>query len=204
MKRIAAFVLPLGLMLAACLGFAGSGRDALAQADEPGEYVLGDPSAPVTIIEYASLTCPHCAHFHTQTLPELKKRYIDTGKVRLEMHDFPLDRVALQAAVIAHCGGPERYPGFIDVLFRSQERWATAPDPVVALTQIARMGGLQPEDVNACLADEALTNRILQSRLDAQEEYDISSTPSFVIDGEVHAGDQGVEGFTQLLDPLVN
>lgn len=203
MNRIAAFLFPLSVLVAASLGLVSSGSGARAQSDESFEYVLGDPNAPVTVIEFASLTCPHCASFHNQTLPELQKRYIDTGKVQLVMRDFPLDRVALQAAVVARCGGPERYKGFIDVLFRSQERWARAPDPVVALTQIARMGGLPPEQVNACLADEALTNRILQTRLDAQEEYEISSTPSFVIDGEVHAGDQGIDGFAALLDPLI-
>src|SRR6478735_6633041 len=111
-------------------------------AADLGESAIGDATAPVTIIEYSSLTCPHCAAFHTQTLPELTKRYIDTGKVRLVLRDFPLDETALKASVIAHCAGPERVPEFVEVFFTRQQSWARAADPVQALTQLARLGGL--------------------------------------------------------------
>jgi hypothetical protein len=91
-----------------------------AFAAEPSEQTLGDPDAPVTIIEYASLTCPHCAQFHNEVLPDLKERYIETGKVQLIYRDFPLDERALMAAALAHCAGPDRYFGFLDVLFETQ------------------------------------------------------------------------------------
>lgn len=174
-----------------------------ARAADLGEPAIGDPAAPVTIIEYSSLTCPHCAHFHTQTLPELKKRYIDTGKVRLVLRDFPLDQNALKAAVIAHCAGPERQPQFVEVFFAQQQNWARAADPVQALKQLAQLGGLGADKVDACLADKSLEDAILKARLDGQEKYDIKSTPSFIIDGKTYSGDQGVEKFVEIIDPLL-
>ena len=90
------------------------------------EFIIGKPEAPITIVEYASLTCPHCARFHTDTLPKLKEKYIEPGKVRLVYRDFPLDRYALQGSMMARCAGPERYLGFIDVMFMTQDSWARA------------------------------------------------------------------------------
>ncbi|MDX6751556.1 DsbA family protein [Geminicoccaceae bacterium 1502E] len=174
-----------------------------SRAAEVTERVIGEPDAPVTIIEYASLTCPHCASFHRDVLPGLKERYIDTGKVKLVFRDFPLDQVALRAAVVAHCGGPARYGQFLDVLFENQERWAHAEDPVAALKQIASLAGLSGEQVDACLADEQMIDAVLQSRLDAQQEYDVRSTPTFVIDGKVYPGGRDVEAFAEIIEPLL-
>jgi protein-disulfide isomerase len=175
-----------------------------SSAAEPAEHALGDPDAPVTIIEYASLTCPHCADFHTGVLPELKERYIATGKVRLIYRDFPLDQRALNAAVLAHCAGPDRYFGFLDVLFETQQSWARADDHLAALKRLGRLGGLSESQMDHCLADEALIDRILQTRLDAQDQHDISSTPSFVIDGRTLSGARSVEEFGALIDPLLD
>lgn len=173
-------------------------------AAEPQEQILGDPNAPVTIIEYASLTCPHCAYFHTEVLPELKERYIATGKVRLIYRDFPLDQMALAAAALAHCSGPDRYFSMLDVLFETQSKWAQAKDPIAALKRLGKLGGLSEQQIDACLADEELTNGILQTRLDGQNEFDVSSTPTFVIDGETYAGARDIEGFSELIDPLLD
>lgn len=167
------------------------------------ESGIGDAAAPVTIVEYSSLTCSHCAAFHNTTLPELKKRYIDTGKVRLVLRDFPLDQVALKAAVIAHCAGPERRPQFIDVFFAQQASWIRAKDPVQALKQLAQLGGLSAEKADACLADKSLEDAVLQARLDGQQKFDISSTPTFIVDGKSYAGDQSIEQFAALVDPLL-
>jgi protein-disulfide isomerase len=175
-----------------------------SSAAEPQEEALGDPNAPVTIIEYASLTCPHCAHFQKDVLPKLKERYIATGKVRLVYRDFPLDQRALAAAILAHCAGPERYFGFVDVLFQTQESWARADDYVAALKQIGKLGGLTEKQMDACFADQDLTNRILQSRLDAQKEHDVSSTPTFIIDGKAYPGARDIDEFASLIDPLLN
>jgi protein-disulfide isomerase len=143
----------LASIVAALVGAAALGT---ARAAEVSEGVIGDPNAPVTMIEYSSLTCPHCAAFHKETLPGLKERYIDTGKVRLVLRDFPLDETALKAAVIAHCAGPERYPTFVDVFFNQQESWARAGDPVAALKQLAKLGGLAETEIDACLADKSM------------------------------------------------
>src|SRR5262245_61512941 len=102
-------------------------------AVQPGDHVLGDAKAPITLIEYASFTCPHCAHFHTQILPEIKKKWIDTGKVKLIYRDFPLDQVAAKAAQIAECAPSDRYFGVVDLIFRGQSQWAAAGDPIAEL-----------------------------------------------------------------------
>jgi protein-disulfide isomerase len=174
-----------------------------ARAADLGEPSIGDPAAPVTIIEYSSMTCPHCAAFHANTLPELKERYIDAGKVRLVLRDFPLDQNALRASMIAHCAGEDRYPQFVEVFFAQQASWARANDPVQVLKQLAQLGGLSADKVDACLADKALEEAILQARLDGQEKYDIKSTPSFIIDGKTYSGDQSVQKFAEIIDPLL-
>jgi protein-disulfide isomerase len=175
----------------------------LGQTSEPQEEALGSPNAPVTIIEYASLTCPHCAHFQKDVLPKLKERYIATGKVRLVYRDFPLDQRALAASVLAHCAGPDRYFGFLDVLFQTQETWAGADDYVAALKRIGKLGGLTESQMDACFADQKLNNQVLQSRLDAQNQHNVSSTPTFIIDGKTYAGARDINEFASLIDPLL-
>jgi len=148
------------------------------------DRVIGDPAAPITIIEYASLTCPHCANFHADTLPKLEKDWIETGKAKLIYRDYPLDRYAASAAMIARCAPTDKYFTFLNAFFAQQKTWSRADDPVKVLTQLAGLGGMSKEDVDACLANEALQDGILQMRLEGQMEYDINSTPSFVIDGK--------------------
>jgi protein-disulfide isomerase len=172
-------------------------------AAEPSEQVLGNPNAPVTMIEYASLTCPHCAEFHNDVLPDLKERYIATGKVRLIYRDFPLDERALTAAALAHCAGPDRYFGFLDVLFQTQASWAGADDYVGALKKLGKLGGMSDQQMDQCFADEELTNGILQTRLDGQNEHGVSSTPTLVINDQVFAGARSIEDLSQVIDPLV-
>jgi protein-disulfide isomerase len=174
-----------------------------SSAAEPQEQILGDPQAPVTIIEYASLTCPHCAQFHTEVLPELKERYIVPGKVRLIYRDFPLDQRALTAAALAHCAGPDRYFSFLDVLFQTQASWAQADDHVAALKRLGKLGGLSEAQIDACLADEELTDGILRIRLEGQDQHQIASTPTLVIDGETYAGSRDVEELGAVIDPLI-
>ena len=173
-------------------------------AAEPQEQILGKPDAPVTIIEYASLTCSHCAQFHNEVLPKLKERYIAPGKVRLIYRDFPLDQTALAAATLAHCAGPERYFSMLEVLFETQSNWARAEDPIAALKQLGKLGGLTDQAMDACLADETLTNGILQGRLAGENEYKIGSTPTFIIDGKAYPGSRDVEEFAKLIEPLLD
>src|SRR5689334_23792973 len=132
-------------MLAPAIG--GVAQAAETPSVTPQDHVLGKADAPVTIIEYASLTCPHCAAFDRETLPKLKEKWIDTGKAKLVYRNFPFDKPALQAAMIAACAPSDRYFNFIDVLFQQQQQWATAQDPVAALTRIAKLGGLSDAQV---------------------------------------------------------
>jgi protein-disulfide isomerase len=173
-------------------------------AAEPGEQVLGDPDAPVTLIEYASLTCPHCAQFHTEILPDLKERYIATGKVRLIYRDFPLDERALMAAALAHCAGPDRYFGFLDVLFETQSSWAQAGDYLAALRRLGKLGGMSDAQIDQCLADQELIDGILQTRLDGQNDHQVSSTPTLVINGTVYPGSRSIEALSEVIDPLLD
>jgi protein-disulfide isomerase len=188
-----------GLALAVSLQAAGRSLAAREATDQ----VLGDPNAAVTIIEYASLTCPHCAAFHRETLPALKERYIDPGKVKLVFRDFPLDEAALRGAMLAHCAGPKRYFGFLDVLFRQQQSWGRASDPRASLTQLGKLGGMSEEEIQACFADKELEESILQVRLEAQQQHDVSSTPSFIIDGKTIAGGRSPDEMAQMIDPLL-
>jgi protein-disulfide isomerase len=166
------------------------------------DFILGDPGAPVTMIEFASLTCPHCASFHRDILPQLKKDYIDTGKMRLVYRDFPTSPVelALAAAMLARCGGEDRFFGFVEVLYRSQERWSRSENPRRELEQIARMGGMSRADFDACVDDKALLEK-LQARTRRDEaRYGIRSAPSFILDGRKLSRVQTVENFRDVLD----
>lgn len=174
-----------------------------SSAADVAERSLGDPDAPVTIIEYSSLTCPHCAAFHNEVLPDLKERYIETGKVRMIFRDFPLNEPAVDAAVLAHCAGEDRYVGFLDVLFQTQPNWSSAANPRDALKQLGKLGGLAESDIDACFNDEAMQNAVLQSRLDGSNEHQVQSTPTFVVNGEVYPGNRSIDEFAAIIDPLV-
>lgn len=164
------------------------------------EQSMGSEDAPVTMIEYSSLTCPHCADFHTDTLPKLKEQYIDTGKLRLVFRDFPLDPVATGAAMLAHCVGPDRYFGFLDALFRSQSTWAGSPQPIQELERLSRFAGLSPEQFRTCLQDRDLLQALQQRAEQAKAEHGITSTPTFIIEGEKLEGSLPLERFQSVID----
>ena len=178
-------------------------RSAWAQEALP-DMVMGDPEAPVEIIEYSSMTCPHCAVFHTETLPTIKERYIDTGKAKLVFREFPLDRVALNASAVARCAGPDSYFSFVDVLFRTQVQWSHAEDPTAELKKIVHMGGLDPAMVDACLEDQSIIDGILAVRLNGDQTYEIRSTPTFIINGDSYSGEMTVEQFEEVLTPYLD
>ena len=167
------------------------------------DRVMGDPNAPIEIIEYSSLTCPHCRQFHTKILPKLKKNYIDTGRAKLVYRDFPFDQLGLTAALLARCAPPARYFQFLDVLFQNQEKWASDPDPIKALARIGTLGGLGEADFRACRNNKAIVDGVLQSRLDGGNRYQVNSTPSFIVNGEKRiVGSQPYEVFDDLLKKL--
>ena len=159
---------------------------------QPNDHVLGDPKAPITLIEYASLTCPHCAHFSVAVLPELKKKWIDTGKVKLIYRDFPLDQTALKAAQLAECAGKDKYFGVIDMIFETQPKWATASDPMAELGKSLRIAGMGENEVKACLANDAVANGVVADYRGG-ETLGVNSTPTLFINGTEFKGARSVE-----------
>lgn len=166
------------------------------------DRILGNADAPITIIEYASLTCPHCAHFTNEVLPELKKKWIDTGKVKLVLRDFPLDEPALRAAMIARCAPPDRFYAYVDTFFATQDKWVMAKDYREALARIVKLGGMSQDEFDNCLKNTDFENKILQGRLVASKELDVNSTPTFFINGTKFAGAPTVEEFDKALSAL--
>src|ERR1700756_1278100 len=166
------------------------------------DRILGNPDAPITIIEYASLTCPHCAHFTNEILPELKKKWIDSGKVKLVLRDFPLDEPALRAAMIAHCAPRDRFYAYVDTFFATQDKWVMAKDYREALARIVKLGGMSQDEFDNCLKNTNLENKILEERLAASKELDVNSTPTFFINGTKFTGAPSVEEFDKALSAL--
>lgn len=144
-----------------------------------GARVLGKADAPITINEYASLTCHHCSNFHKNVLPEVKKELIETGKAKLVFHDFPLDAYALKAAMMARCAPEDKYYPLISVIFNNQERWTKAKDVEAALAQLGVLAGMDPDRIKACMASEDLKKAIVEKLQTAQKAENIHETPSF-------------------------
>jgi protein-disulfide isomerase len=168
------------------------------------DRILGKPNAPITIIEYASMTCPHCAHFENDVLPQLKKEWIDTGKAKLILRDFPLDKLALRAAMIARCAPPGQFYAFVDTFFATQEQWVMASDYKAALLRLAKLGGMSPQQFDKCLADKALEDKIIESRLVADKVLGVDATPTFFVNGKKFPGAPTVEEFDKLLSGLAS
>jgi len=173
------------------------------------DIVLGDAAAPVTMIEYASLSCPHCASFYSEAFATVKAEYIDTKKVKFIYRDFPLNQPALNAAMVALChyknsGNPEKYHDFVKILFRTQESWAFVPDFANKLSSIAKLDGMSEEVFNKCLTDTKLQESILKSRMDAAKILEIQSTPSFVFNGELISGFGGLTEIKKILDRKIS
>lgn len=175
----------------------------LSDLNEPGpmgDKVLGDEDAPVTIIEYASMTCGHCAAFHNETLPEIKEKYIDTGKAKLIFREFPFDNRAYAAFMLARCADDQYYFPMVDVLFKQQQVWAGAEDPRGPLLQIAKLAGFTQESFEACLKNQEVLDSVNQVRSRAAENYGVSSTPTFFINGEKHTGNMSAEEMAAIID----
>lgn len=187
----AAFFLGLGLVT--------SKADAQLLQD----MVLGRPDAPVTIIEYSSLTCPHCANFHVNSLPTFKEQYIDTGKVRLIYRDFPFEPIGTKAAQLARCmPNEDSYFRFLDILFRQQMQWSRAADPIAALVDLGKLAGLSEERARACVNDPKIEEYVLGQRIQGQRDG-VNSTPTFVINGQPYPGARSPQQLAQLVDPII-
>ncbi len=178
----------------------------VAQLMEKGpldENVMGQASAPVTIIEYSSMTCPHCARFHINVLPKLKEKYIDAGKVRYIIREFPLDDLAAGASMLARCAGPMRYFAIVDTLYAKQEEWAFAQNPLAELQKFAKQFGFTEERFNQCLSDQKLLDGINWVSSRGRDKFGVRSTPSFFINGQPLKGENSVEAFEKIIDPLL-
>jgi protein-disulfide isomerase len=170
-----------------------------------GEMTLGPANAPVTIIEYASMTCSHCAHFATTTMPELKKRYIDSGKVRYMLREFPLDPLAAAGFMLARCAAkddPNKYYALIDTLFQQQTTWVVQK-PVEPLQAIGRQAGLSAQAFDACLANQSMLDKIESVRKTATEKLGVNSTPTFFINGEKVSGDISIDDLAKKMEPYL-
>lgn len=183
------------------LGVSAAGAQTIDVPAALADRVLGNADAPVTIVDYSSLTCPHCADFHTQTLPQIKKEYLDTGKAKLIFRDFPFDQWALKASMMARCAPKERYYPLLDVLFKQQGVWSRDADPAKALKQIGALAGLSDATVEACWASKELADGILNIQIDGSNRDGVKATPTFVINGkEKISGSKPFEAFAKAID----
>ena len=170
-----------------------------------GDIALGPADARVTIVEYASMTCPHCAAFTKETFPKLKATYIDTGKVRYVFREFPLDQLALLGAQLARCiakGDPVKFFGAIDVLFATQEEWANNA-PIEPLKRVTKQLGMNDQEFEACAANESIGNGIIATRDYAYDRLKVNATPSFFINGQLLRGEASLEEFAKIIDPIL-
>ena len=174
----------------------------LYKAGPLGDKVLGSDSAPVTIVEYASVTCPHCATFHQKTYPALKSKYIDTGKVKLIFREFPTQPAAVATAgfMLARCAEDKYYP-MLDAIFSQQQSWAQ--DPYNGLLRIARQAGFSQEKFDACLKDQKLAEQIQAVAQRGNEQFKVESTPTFFINGKKYVGALSMPELEKILEPLL-
>jgi protein-disulfide isomerase len=179
---------------------------------KPTDMVHGSTNAPVTFIEYASMTCPHCAAFQKDVIPLLNKDYVETGKVKVVFREFPLDGAARMASAVARCFAGDQYFSFIDLLFANQSNWIkdfdgnqqiTKEDIVEGLTQMARQAGMPREKVESCADDKNNLALVDGNWQEGQTRYNVNSTPTFVINGVNHTGEIPYDQLKKILDPLV-
>jgi protein-disulfide isomerase len=177
----------------------------MAKLLEPGalpEKSLGKEDAPVTIVEYASMTCGHCAHFHETTFPALKEKYIDTGKARLILREFPFDPRAEAGFMLARCSN-DNYFAMVDVLFKQQEAWAGVENAKEALLQISKLAGFSQESFEACLTDQKLLEDVRAVRARGEADFKVDSTPTFFINGNTYKGAMSIEEMSAIIDGML-
>lgn len=165
-------------------------------------FMMGNPNAPVKLIEYASMTCPHCAHFHETTLPALTSKYIDSGKVRLVFREFPFDPRAEGAFMLARCSD-DKYFQMVSVLFQQQQNWAAVENAKDALLQLAKLAGFSQQTFEACLTDQKLLDDIRAVRERGGKDFSVDSTPTFFINGSKYPGALSIEEMSAIIDPLL-
>ena len=170
------------------------------------DFVIGNEDAKITIIEYASLSCSHCADFHVNTLETLKKEYIDTGKVRMVFRDYPFNYPALLGSMVLRCI-PENYRyDYMNALFKLQTDWVNKKNKktIQELYKIMQSGGMTKEEYDACIYNTELENEILEGVMEAQNQFNIKSTPSFIINGKLIEGNKSIKEFRQIIDKILS
>lgn len=190
--------------LTAAVSSTGLSSMAWAQETKKGEVIdmfLGNPDAAVTMTEYASFTCPHCATFHTTVMPSLKSEYIDTGKIKFVYREVYFDRLGLWGGMLARCGGPKKYFGITDMLYKRQREWTKGEGAEIAqnLYKIGRIAGLKNADMEACLQDQDMAKALVAEFQKNADADGINSTPTILINGVNH-GNKSYEEFKKLLD----
>jgi len=166
-----------------------------------GEMTMGPDKAKVTIIEYASSSCPHCANFYKTTFQDLKKQYIDTNKIRFVFREFPHNDAGLAGFMIARCAPKEKYFPVVETLFEQQEMWLQAP--LDGLSKIAKAAGFSQEAFDACMKNVDVAKGILAVRDNAEKNYGVDSIPTFFINGQLLKGETSIEKFKEIIDPLL-
>ncbi len=170
------------------------------------DFFIGDPDAPITIIEYASMSCSHCADFHNDTLSSLKNEFIDTGKVKFVFRDFPFNYPALAGSMIVSCVPNEVRYEYMNALYKLQKSWVfkDIAKTKAELYKIMQSGGMQQDEFDACLSDINLENDILEGVMNAQKEFNIRSTPSFIVNGVLYSGNKNIKEFRQIIDKILS
>ncbi|ASV85636.1 MULTISPECIES: DsbA family protein [Ochrobactrum] len=175
----------------------------VAEAGKLKDMVYGKADAPVTIVEYASLTCSHCADFAVNTFPTIKEKYIDTGKARLIFREFPFDPRATAAFMLARCAPEDRYFPMVEVFFKQQQQWAGAADGEAALLQIAKLAGFTQESFKACLTNQQVLDDVRATMERGSTEFGVNATPTFFINGQKYAGALSVDEMSAIIDKLL-
>lgn len=167
------------------------------------EISVGSKDAPVIMINYSSLSCGHCAHFNADILPQVQEKYIKPGYLRIIFRDYPGDQVSLRAHQLAWCKGEIKYLDFMKILYANQEKWLLADDPVVALKALALKNGIEPEQFEACLKNQELLDQIIALRLDGQKKYNITATPTIIINAKIYQKALSLQELDDIMKPLI-
>ncbi|MDP9127891.1 MAG: DsbA family protein [Pseudomonadota bacterium] len=211
LRILAAFALLAATGADAHPAIAGAWGSSAASPDAPPApmpippRVLGSANAPIKVDEFVALTCSHCAEFYNVTMPQIEKKYVETGKVRFVLHDFIMDASGLKAVVIARCMPEDSFYPFIKILFKNQMEWAGSPNAEKTLISYAKLGGLPEDKAQSCLKDTQFQDALIADMTASAQKYNVEATPTFVInDGaEIIKGSEPIETFTKLFDKLL-
>lgn len=198
LKKLLILILPF------IIGISETKSDVVDTIEALEEKTIGSKNAKIRMIEFASLTCGHCAKFNNEVISKIKKKYVDTGKLNFTYKDFPLDKIALKASIIARCSGNKNYFNFIDVFYKKQKDWIKTKDPFKSLLKIAKFGGLKDEEIKVCIGNKSIEDGILKNRLKYSKNFDIKATPTIYFNRKKYNGDLTFEAIESKIESLLN